>query len=187
MPVERLLAGDVAAFERAYDEHAPAVYAAAYRVLGDAARAQDVAQDVFLSLWRNPARFDPARGELGSYLRLMARSRALDIWREAQVAGRASQRLRLLASVYGEPAEERPGAALERSDDRRRVRSALMRLPDPQRQAILMAYWGQLTADQIAQRVEAPLGTIKSRIRLGLMRLREECAAELADAQPLAA
>ena len=80
---------DPTAFERAYDEHARGVYRAAYRVLGNAAQAQDVVQDVFLKLWREPGKFDARRGELGSYLRLMARSRALDLWREGQAAGRA--------------------------------------------------------------------------------------------------
>ena len=86
---------DPAAFERAYDEHARGVYRAAYRVLGSAAQAQDVVQDVFLKLWRQPGKFDARRGELGSYLRLMARSRALDLWREGQAAGRASDRLKI--------------------------------------------------------------------------------------------
>src|SRR3979409_2336207 len=84
-----------AAFERAYDQYARGVYRAAYRVLGSAAQAQDVVQDVFLKLWREPGKFDVRRGELGSYLRLMARSRALDTWREGQAAGRASDRLRI--------------------------------------------------------------------------------------------
>src|SRR6185295_19188267 len=81
---------DPAAFERAYDQHARSVYRAAYRVLGSTAQAQDVVQDVFLKLWRDPGKFDARRGELGSYLRVMARSRALDTWREVQAAGRAS-------------------------------------------------------------------------------------------------
>src|SRR3954470_331941 len=84
---------DPRAFARVYDEHQRGVHAAAYRILGNAAQAQDVTQDVFLRVWRNPQKFDARRGELGSYLRLMARSRALDLWREAQAAGRASDPL----------------------------------------------------------------------------------------------
>ena len=76
-------------FERAYDEHGRSVYAAALRILGSPAQAQDVTQDVFLRLWRKPESFDARRGGLGPYLRLMARSRALDLWREGQAAGRA--------------------------------------------------------------------------------------------------
>src|SRR4051812_36532803 len=81
---------DPAGFERVYDEHSRAVYATAFRVLGNAAQAHDVVQDVFLRVWRNPTKFDASRGELGSYLRMMSRSRALDLWREGQAAGRAS-------------------------------------------------------------------------------------------------
>src|SRR3954449_1895861 len=83
---------DPAAFERAYDQHARGVYRAAYRVLGSASQGQDVVQDVFLKLWRDPAKYDARRGELGAYLRLMARSRALDAWREGQAAGRGPDR-----------------------------------------------------------------------------------------------
>ena len=80
---------DPSAFARVYDEHSPSVYRAAYGIVRDATMAQDVTQDVFLRLWRRPRTFDAGRGELGSYLRLMARSRALDLWRETQAAGRA--------------------------------------------------------------------------------------------------
>src|SRR3954454_2668455 len=86
---------DAATFARVYDEHAPGVYGAALRVLGNPVAAQDVAQDVFLRLWRRPAAFDARRGDLGAYLRLMARSRALDLWRSAQAGGRATDRLKI--------------------------------------------------------------------------------------------
>ena len=85
---------DPRVFEHAYDEHGRGVYAAALRILGDPVQAQDVTQDVFLRLWRRPEAFDARRGELGTYLRLMARSRALDLWREGQAAGRMSDRLK---------------------------------------------------------------------------------------------
>jgi len=97
---------DPATFARAYDEHAPAVYGTALRVLGNPAAAQDVAQDVFLRVWRRPGTFDPRRGDLGAYLRLMARSRALDLWRTTQASGRATDRLKIVAGR----AEVRPAA-----------------------------------------------------------------------------
>src|SRR3954454_19938033 len=103
-------------FARAYDEHGPAVYGAALRVLGNPATAQDVAQDVFLRLWRRPAAFDPHRGDLGAYLRLMARSRALAAGRTAQASGRETDRLKI-ASGRAEPrAEDEPVARFERDD-----------------------------------------------------------------------
>ena len=169
---------DPAVFERAYDEHSRVVYAAAYRILGNQAQAQDVVQDVFLRLWRRPRTFDSGRGELGPYLRMMARSRALDLWREGQAAGRASDRLKV-AVVQAEPRDEaeRPSAQAERHEEGETVRAAVRRLPDAQREAVVMAYWGGLTADEIARRIEVPLGTAKSRIRLGLEKLRAEAGA----------
>ena len=172
--------GDAGAFERAYDEHARGAYRAAFRVLGNAAQAQDVVQDVFLTLWREPGKFDAHRGELGSYLRLMARSRALDTWRERQAAGRASDRLKLGVARDEGRADERPAIAAEHEVARRTVLDALRGLPFVQREAVVLAYWGGLTADQIARRSNVPLGTAKSRIRLGLARLRLEFDDEFA-------
>ena len=147
---------DPAVFERAYDEHSRSVYSAAYRVLGNSAQAQDVVQDVFLRIWRRPRTFDAGRGELGSYLRMMARSRALDLPREEV---------------------ERPDGQAERREQGASVRAAVRKLPDAQREAVVMAYWGGLTADEISRRIEVPLGTAKSRIRLGLEKLRSEAGA----------
>jgi RNA polymerase sigma-70 factor (ECF subfamily) len=109
----------------------------------------------------------------------MARSRALDLWREGQAAGRASDRLKMVTPEDDGRPEERPDAHLEREEGRGTVRDALRRLPSVQREALVLAYWGGLTADQIAQRSHVPLGTAKSRIRLGLARLRDECGEEL--------
>jgi RNA polymerase sigma-70 factor (ECF subfamily) len=168
--------GDPHTFRRVFAEHERTVYAAAFRVLGNGPQAHDVVQDVFLRIWRRPRSFDERRGELGSYLRLMARSRALDLWREAQAAGRATDRMKVVVGDLEAPVDSRPGDATERAETRTAVRDALRGLPDAQREAIVLAYWGGLTADEIAQRVRVPLGTAKSRIRLGLARLRAEPA-----------
>src|SRR5215210_5003259 len=154
---------DPTAFARIYDEHSGSVYGAALRVLGNPATAQDVAQDVFLRLWRQPAKFDARRGDLGAYLRLMARSRALDLWRTGQAAGRATDRMKIAAAVDEPRPEEQPLVEAERNDRRRALRAA-----------VVLAYWGGLTADEIARRAGVPLGTAKSRVRLGLQRMRAE-------------
>jgi RNA polymerase sigma-70 factor (ECF subfamily) len=177
---------DPTTFAAAYDEHRRGVHATAYRVLGNAAQAQDVVQDVFLRVWRNPQKFDARRGELGSYLRLMARSRAVDLWREGQAAGRAGDRLKRVVSHEAQRPGERPDDVALHAADRSTVRDALSRLPEPQREALVWAYWGGLTADQIARRAGVPLGTAKSRIRLGLARLRSELGAALGEV-PVAA
>jgi RNA polymerase sigma-70 factor (ECF subfamily) len=154
---------DPAAFKAAFAAHHRAMYGAAYRVLGDPALAQDAVQDVFLRVWRRPGAFDPNRGDLGAYLRMMARSRAVDLWREGQVRARAAEKLE-------PPAESEDDHPVLQAD----LRAAVRRLPVPQREALVLAYWGGMTATQIAERMEVPLGTAKSRLRLGLARLREE-------------
>jgi RNA polymerase sigma-70 factor (ECF subfamily) len=173
-------------FARVYDEHSGGVYGAALRVLGNPATAQDVVHDVFLRFWRNPGRFDAGRGDLGAYLRLMARSRALDLWRTAQAAGRATDRMKIAAGRDAPRAEEQPVAHAEHGERRRCLHVALGALPAPQREAVVLAYWGGLTADEIARRAGIPVGTAKSRVRLGLQRMRAELeregAAALAEA-----
>jgi RNA polymerase sigma-70 factor (ECF subfamily) len=145
-----------------------------------------VVHDVFLRVWRDPARFDARRGDLGGYLRMMARSRAVDLWRTGHAAGRATERLHRAAERDDIRVEEHPAPQVERDEQRRAVRGALALLPASQREAVFLAYWGGLTADEIARRAGVPLGTAKSRIRLGLARLRDELqqpiAATLADA-----
>src|SRR3954465_11867444 len=120
---------DPTTYARMYDEHHRGVHAAAYRVLGNAAQAQDVMQDVFLRVWRNPQKFDARRGELGSYLRLMARSRAVDLWREGQAAGRASDRLKVVVTQDPPRPDAQPDQLALASADRSTVRAALGRLP----------------------------------------------------------
>ena len=165
---------DPQTFRRAFTEHNRAVYTAAFRIVNDPTMAQDVVQDVFLRLWRRPDSFNPERGDLGTYLRLMGRSRALDVWREGQVRGRAADRLKLATPMEEPRFEDHPAVLAERDQDGAEVREALGKLPETQREAIVLAYWGGLTADQIARRAQVPLGTAKSRIRLGLARLRQE-------------
>jgi RNA polymerase sigma-70 factor, ECF subfamily len=166
-----------ATFARIYDEHGAAVYGTALRVLGNPAAAQDVAQDVFLRLWRRPGAFDARRGDLGAYLRLMARSRALDLWRTAQAGGRATYRLKIASGRDEARTDEQPAPSVERDEDGRIVRAALQALPDSQREAVVLAYWAELTAAQIAARAGVPVGTAKSRVRLGLQRMRAELGA----------
>jgi len=168
---------DPRTFARAFEQHERSVYSAALRILGNPAQAQDVVQDVFMRVWRRPGAFDARRGELATYLRLMARSRALDLWREGQAAGRASDRLKVVVEAEPAAVAESPAAVAEADATRETVIEALKTLPEAQRDALVLAYWGGLTAGQIADREQVPLGTAKSRLRLGLARLRQECPA----------
>jgi RNA polymerase sigma-70 factor (ECF subfamily) len=169
---------DPEAFQTMYAAHSRRVYANAYRILADAAKAEDTVQDVFLRLWLHPDRFDAERGELGSYLALMARSRALDIARSDAAAARAGERL--TGAVEADPPQpERPderAVARERSAG---IRAAVARLPKLQREAVGLAFWAGLPAREIAERTGVPLGTARSRLRLGLEKL-ERAALEAA-------
>jgi len=169
---------DPATYERVFSEQEKGVYAAAYRVLGNPTQAQDVVQDVFLRIWKRPDRFDPSRGEIGAFLRLMARSRALDLWREGDAANRASDRLKIAVTQEPVRDEARPDVECQAKDERTRVRSMIRALPDAQREAVVLSYWAGLTSEEIARRSGVPVGTAKSRVRLGLNRLREECPVE---------
>jgi len=168
-------------FAAIYAAHARGVHAVAYRVLGRSEDAEDVTQEVFTRLWREPERFDPARGELGAYLKMMARSRALDLWRHDQSGGRASERLRHAAHREDVDLDEQPAAAAERDEERELVRSALRQLPAAQREALVLAYWGGLSADEVARRTRVPFGTARSRVRLGLAKLRGACDGRLSE------
>jgi RNA polymerase sigma-70 factor (ECF subfamily) len=170
-----------ATFDHIYREHRRTVFLTALRITKDPTAADDVTHDVFVRLWRRPARFDSARGELGPYLRLMARSRALDLWRERQAAGRAHDRLVAVVDVDPLPAGDDPLQQAVASDRASVVRHALDQLPDSQREAVVLAYWGGLTAEEISRRVDVPLGTVKSRIRLGLTKLRSSVGELLPD------
>ncbi|MGH2838965.1 MAG: sigma-70 family RNA polymerase sigma factor [Thermoleophilaceae bacterium] len=169
---------DPAAFQTVYATHSRRVYANAYRILRDPVKAEDTVQDVFLRLWLHPDRFDERRGDLGSYLALMARSRALDIARSDSAGARAGERL--AAAVEADPPQaERPDERAEARDRSARLRAAVGRLPKLQREAVALAFWGDLPAREIAERTGVPLGTARSRLRLGIEKL-ERTALEAA-------
>jgi RNA polymerase sigma-70 factor (ECF subfamily) len=138
-------------------------------VLHDPGAAEDVVQDVFATLWRRPRSFDERRGSLRSYITMLARSRAIDRWRSQAVQDSAVERLRL------EPAAREEASAAERAIARQRAAwaSAVVdRLPAPQREAVLLAYGADMSAAEIAVALGVPHGTAKSRVRLGLEKLR---------------
>lgn len=172
---QRLEADDLrhpASFERAYRRCAGRARAAAARILHDDAAAEDVVHDVFLALWRNPGAFDPRRGSLSAYVTMVARSRALDHYRATAARKAAMQRnasheaIRLRTPDDTDVAEtvsrrERAGTMLD----------VLETLPREQRIALLASAHG-LTSDEVAAANAIPLGTAKSRLRLGLLKAR---------------
>jgi RNA polymerase sigma-70 factor (ECF subfamily) len=159
-------------FSAAYRDHYPLAFSAAYRVLGDAAAAEDVVQDVFTALWREPRKFDPRRGSLPGYVAMVARSRAVDRVRSRKAGSAAVDRL-AVRDAAREAEVESPAEAVVRQEDAGRILSALAELPAPQRDAVLMAYGRDLSTAEIAEAAGVPLGTAKSRLRLGLQRTRQ--------------
>jgi RNA polymerase sigma-70 factor, ECF subfamily len=160
-------------FARIYDEHAADVLTTAARVLGDPALAEDVTQEVFLALWRGSG-YDESRGPLGPYLRLMARSRAVDVWRRNRASERTVARLQE-CTAFDSPTEEPPHVLL-READRELARRGVRSLPAEQRRAIGLTYWAGLTVQQAAEVEGVPLGTAKSRVRLALRKLARDPA-----------
>jgi RNA polymerase sigma-70 factor, ECF subfamily len=159
-------------FSAAYRDNHALAFSAAYRVLGDAAAAEDVVQDVFTALWREPRKFDPRRGSLRGYVAMMARSRAVDRVRSCNAGSAAVDRLAVREAVREDDVES-PAESVVRREDAGRILSALAELPAAQRDAVLMAYGRDLSTAEIARAAGVPLGTAKSRLRLGLQRTRQ--------------
>jgi len=173
--VERIGRGDQSAFSALYDRLSRPLYSLALRMLGDAGDAQDALQDVFLQIWSRAATYNPEQSTVFSWTVLLTRSRVIDRLRARK------QRLRVVASATGdEDADVADASTMEsaadtadKNDEAARVRSVLNNLPSEQREAIELAFFGHLTHHEIAARLGEPLGTIKARIRRGLLKLRE--------------
>jgi RNA polymerase sigma-70 factor (ECF subfamily) len=163
---------DSADFGRAFDEHRGLMLAAANSVLHDRAAAEDVVQDIFVQLWLSPASYDPRRGSLRSYLVMLARSRAVDRWRSRAVARGALERTAGEVAT-GAPLADDAAEIVIRRDGARAAVDAVAQLPRPQQEALLLAYAGGYSASEVAAATGIPLGTAKSRLRLGLTRARE--------------
>lgn len=160
-------------FEQAYRDHGQRARAAAQRVLHDAALAEDVAQEVFIRLWQRPALFDPRRGSLAALVSVMARSRALDRLRADGALDRARDRLGAVEAL-APASQESPAEALLRHERDAELRGALLRLPPPQRETVELAYGSELSSAEIAQRTRVGRATARSRLRLGLTKLRAD-------------
>lgn len=170
--VQRMAGGDASGLSELYDRHARGVYSLAFRIVQDQGEAEEVAQDVFAQAWRQAARYDTSRGAVVAWLLMMARSRSID---------------RVRARTGRPPLQEDDPALLRdltdggiaadtlvvTAEQASRVRAALAHLPLLQRTAIDLAFYEGLTHAEIAERLEQPLGTVKTRIRLGLLKLRE--------------
>jgi RNA polymerase sigma-70 factor (ECF subfamily) len=174
--VGRISGGDQEAFARFFDLHAAAVLGVALRIVGTRGEAEEVLQEVFLQVWRQADRYEPDRSTPRGWLLLLARSRALDRLRRRDARGRHEQEAGADASFVR--LESPLGTErLEAAERRDQVQSALNLLSQEQRRCIELAFFEGLTHTQIAERLAAPLGTVKSRILLGMNKLRQALSA----------
>ncbi|HET9994594.1 MAG TPA: sigma-70 family RNA polymerase sigma factor [Candidatus Acidoferrum sp.] len=170
--VHRLLQKDVAAFEQLYDRHSRTVYGLVLRILQQAGTAEEVVQDVFLQLWRNASLYDESRGPFVPWLLTLARNRALDTLRlKSERQRRREDQTEELPPMVSAPPEYEKQLDAKRHAEKVR---ALMSFLNPQeRKAIELAYFEGLSHSEIAAALKEPLGTVKSWIRNGLLRLKE--------------
>jgi RNA polymerase sigma-70 factor (ECF subfamily) len=169
--LQRIAEGDQEAFADLYDEIAPRVLGLIVRVLKDHAQSEEVTQEVFLEVWQTATRFDPNKGQAASWIMTMAHRRAIDRVRASQ-SGR-DRDTRIGIRDY-DPAYDSVSEAVEISVEHERVEVAMARLSDMQRQAVTLAYYGGYSHSEVAEMLSVPLGTVKTRLRDGMIRLRDE-------------
>ncbi len=174
--VAQAAAGDERAIATLYDRYGTVLYTVAYRIAGQRADAEEVVIETFAQAWRDASRFDAARGSVAAWLITIARSRALDLVRARGRRDKATD-VAALEPTAGSPAmgewQSDPGDSVEQTERRHHVRLALELLSPTQRQAIELAYFDGLSQSEIAERLGEPLGTVKTRMRLGMLKLRD--------------
>lgn len=174
--LERVARGDESALERLYDKYSAALYAVAYRIAGERSDAEEIVLDSFAQAWRDAPRFQASRGSPIAWLTTICRSRALDL-----IRGRGRRSRVVSKAAAAEPdappgmgtAEPRTDHDVERMERRQVVAEALLALSPPQREAVRLAYYEGLSHSEIAERLGEPLGTVKTRVRLAMQRLRD--------------
>jgi len=163
--------GDARAFEVIYERHSSAAFSLAYRMMGSRGGAEDVTQDAFLSIWRSGARYDHTRGSVRTWLLGIVHHRGIDALRRATVHARRRAGDEGIEERF--EAGERTDAEVARREEAGAVRGAMESLPAEQSQVIELAYFGGFTHTEIADMLDAPVGTVKGRMRLGLQKLRD--------------
>ena len=173
--LRRVADGDDTALEALYDRYGRPAFALARRITGEQVFAEEVVQEVFLALWRDPEKYDPARGGFPSWLLATTHHKAVDAVRREETVRRRRATLAEEAVSYTSatsdlpPVEDAAWSGLRGE----RVRKALSSLPEPQREALVLAYYAGYTQREIAERTNTPLGTVKTRMLAGMRRLRD--------------
>jgi RNA polymerase sigma-70 factor (ECF subfamily) len=176
--VARLALGEEQALGELYDRHGAVAYGLARAIVRDAADAEEVVADCFAQLWRTAATFDPARGSVAAWVTTIIRTRALDLIRAQRRRARVLDEAAMLTEeesggAAGTPSpSDTPDRDVERAEARELVRRSLAELPAPQRRVLELAYFGGMSQSEIAEFLSEPLGTVKTRMRAGLEKLR---------------
>ena len=166
--------GDLASFETLYDRYSSTLYALLLRILANPEDAQEVLQETFVKVWTNATLFDKARGSEAAWLISIARSRGIDKLRSRKIRVDRENDAGREISIHSSFVEKTTGAdEAIRSQEKTAVRSALADLPDAQRVALELAYFEGLSQSEIAARLGEPLGTVKTRMQLGMKKLRD--------------
>jgi RNA polymerase sigma-70 factor, ECF subfamily len=175
--LRRIAAGDRLSFAEFYDRHATLMFSIACKILHDAGEAEDVLQETFLQIWQKAGSFDPQLGKAVSWVAILVRNKAIDRIRALQRRSRLAEAAGVEQAVQeaGDTANE----AIHGREKATLIQSAIGALPAEQRQAIEMAFFSGLTQNEISEKLREPLGTIKARIRRGLLKLRDQLEAFL--------
>jgi RNA polymerase sigma-70 factor, ECF subfamily len=163
--------GQAPAFEVIYERHAAAAFSLAYRIVGSRNGAEDVSQEAFLNIWRSGARYDRSKGSVRTWVLGIVHHRAIDFLRRATVHDKRRASDEGMEERF--EASERTDVEVARRDEAATVRDAMDELPAEQRQVIELAYFGGFTHTEIAEVLEAPIGTVKGRMRLGLKKMSD--------------
>ena len=171
--LRQIAAGDRTAFGEFYDRHSVLMFSVASRILNDPSDAEDVMQDAFVQIWEKAGNFDPKLGKPSSWAAILVRNKAIDRIRGSQrrtrLATEAGAEMAIAAEVNDSANEMVHG-----HDRARLIHSAIIELPAEQRNAIELAYFSGLTQNEISEKLHEPLGTVKARIRRGLLKLRDQ-------------
>ena len=175
--IRRIAGGDRAAFADFYDRHSTLMFSVACKILRDTGEAEDVLQEIFSQIWEKAGAFDPHQGRAASWVATLVRNRAIDriraSQRRARLADEAGTEMAIAAETHT------VNETIYGHDKAKLIQSAIAELPDEQRRAVELAYFSGLTQNEISEKLAEPLGTIKARIRRGLLKLRDQLEGRL--------
>ncbi len=177
--LRRVAKGDRSAFEELYDRFSGVLFSTAYRVLNNQEATEDVTQDVFIQIWEKAPLYNPALGKPMTWAITLTRNKAIDRLRSMQRRGRLQDELQREAETFEQFDERSSFDAASGVETGKLVRDAVQKLSKDQREAIELAFFSSLTQTEIAERLNEPLGTVKARIRRGMLRLKEILGSKL--------